>query len=250
MSRIALITGATSGIGEEFFKLLKDDPSYDELWITGRNSAKLLELQDDRTVTIEADLSRREDIDAIVRRLYSQKPVIGLLINCAGLGYKGWVDSQDSGKISDTIDVNCEALSVMCRECIPFMEDGNSGIINIASSAGFLPQPGFAVYAASKSYVISFSRALGYELKPRRIRVTCVCPGPVMTEFISRSQDGDPNLTGIKKMTAKQPREVAIRSLKAYRRGRKLYSCGISQKMLHLATKVIPLNWILSAVKW
>ena len=246
MSRIAIITGATSGIGMEFAKLLKDDASYDELWLVGRNTDKL---KDIKGVAIGADLSDG-GVKIITDRIRQENATVGLLINCAGIGFKGTVLSQEEQKISDMLHLNCEALSLLCCEVIPYMEDGNSGIINIASSAGFLPQPGFAVYAASKSYVISFSRALGYELKERKIKVTCVCPGPVMTDFIAKSQDGDPELTGIKKMTAKNPDEVARKSLDAYRRGKRLYSCGISQKLLHLACKIIPLDWIMSMIKW
>jgi len=247
MTRIAVITGATSGIGYEFAKVLSEDDSFDSLWLIGRRTEKL---DFAKGVAVKADLSTKEGLDIIAGKLSEDKPVIGLLINCAGLGFKGDLSDSSREQISSVIDVNCRALSGMISICLPYMEDGRSGIINIASSAGFLPQPKFAVYAASKSYVISLSRALHYELRPRHIQVTCICPGPVITDFIPRSSGGDTELTGIKKLTAKKPDEVAARSLAAYKRGRKVYSCGISQKLLRLASKIIPLDWILMTIKW
>ena len=252
MGRIAIITGGTSGIGEEFVKLILSSGEYDKVWVVGRNPSKLAEYGDKNSnaVPVKADLSSDEGIGIIASGLKESGDKVGLLINCAGLGYKGELSSQTAEQITSVIDVNCRALSAVCSICLPYMEDGRSGIINVASSAAYLPQPVFAVYAASKSYVLSFTRALARELKPRKIRVTCVCPGPVYTEFIPRSSGGSNSLTGIKKLTAKEPSEVARKSLLAYRKGRGVYSCGASQKLLRLISKIIPHDWILRAIKW
>ena len=119
-------------------------------------------------------------------------------------------------------------------------------VINIASSAGFLPQPDFAVYAATKSYVISFSRAIAEELKDKGIAVTCICPGPVDTDFIKASKN-DPNatFTGIKGKFVTSVDKLIPASLKAAKKGRTMYVHGFSQKLLHVASKILPTSWIL-----
>ena len=253
MTRIALITGATSGIGEQFARQLAASQVCDELWMVGRNGGKLevlkAELLPQRTAPVCADLCATDGMLLIESMLKEHKPVISLLINSAGLGFRDSVAGQSMEEISDTLNTNCNALTLMCRMCLPYM-DGKSGIINIASSAGFIPQPGFAVYAASKSYVISFSRALAAELKERGIRVTCVCPGPVTTGFQYKATKGKTEgFTGIRAMTSKTPVEIAEISLKASSRGRRLISVGTSQKLLHLAAKILPHQWIINMIK-
>ena len=123
---------------------------------------------------------------------------------------------------------------------------GRPEIINIGSSAGFLPQPGFACYAASKSYVISFSRAMSCELKPKGINVLVVCPGPVATDFQRRATEGKAaDFTGWRKMFVIDPVKLSQASLKASYRGRKILVYPFSQKLLHLASKIIPTSWML-----
>jgi len=253
MTRIALITGATSGIGEQFARQLAESQTCDELWLVGRNNARLdvlkAELLPQRAVAVCADLCTTDGMMCIEAMLKEREPVISLLINSAGLGYREPVSGQSIGEISDTLNTNCNALTLMCRMCLPYMDSG-SGMINIASSAGFIPQPGFAVYAASKSYVISFSQALAAELKDRRIKVTCVCPGPVTTAFQYKATKGKTEgFTGIRAKTSKTPGEVARISLKASSKGRRLVSVGFSQKLLRLAAKILPHQWIISMIK-
>ena len=186
---IAIITGASSGIGKAFLEEIANDRGvngatpFDEIWAVARSEDKLIEIKtllgDDRIVPVTADLSSPEDMTRLSERLASEKPQIGLLINCAGMGMKGLVEDHPAKTLEDTIDVNCTSLAKLTRICIPYMivrdlsrtRDKRPRIINIASSAGFLPQPGFAAYAASKAFVISFSRALYYELKDHRIMV-------------------------------------------------------------------------------
>ena len=249
MAVIAIVTGATSGIGRQFALQLKGKSQIDELWLVGRNSEALAEFPDD--IAIEADLATDDGIAVIRKKIEEDRPEILFLINCAGVGYRAAFAKQSYSRISDTIDVNCRALSLLCSVCLPYMKKGGSHIINIASSAGFLPQPGFSVYAASKSYVISFSRALSRELKPSGITVTAVCPGPVRTAFQSRATSGEKtDFSGFRSSVAKEPDEIAERSLKAALSGREILVIGMSQKLLHAASKIIPISWILSLIKW
>ncbi|MBR6959138.1 MAG: SDR family NAD(P)-dependent oxidoreductase [Clostridiales bacterium] len=248
----AIVTGASSGIGRELVIYLDSISAADELWITGRNGQALSDLRDSiktKAVIIEADISSDEGIEILRRKIEDEAPSIKLLANCAGIGYRYKVEDQSDSELKDTIDVNCTALTRVCRMCLPYLRDG-AGIINIASSAGFIPQPGFAVYAASKSYVISFSRALHYELKARHVRVTAVCPGPVRTSFQKRATRGaGDEFTGMRAHIVKDPADIAAGAVKANGRGHRTYVPGISQKLLHLISKIIPQNWIIRWIK-
>ena len=247
MERIAIVTGATSGIGESFIALLKSRQEINKIWAVGRNEEKLRTLEDGNVISICADLSKT--FEPITERLKNENPEIVFLINSAGLGTRQYFAETDADKITAMLDVNCRALTLLTREAIPYMKAG-SKIINIASSAGFLPQPVFAVYAASKSYVISFSRALRQELKNRKITVTCVNPGPVETDFNHRATGSDEGFKGFRKAISMGPDEIAKKSLKSADKGRAMLVPGASQKLFHFATKIIPHSWILGLIKW
>ena len=256
--KIAIITGSSSGIGKAFTELLANDKGefykapFDEIWAVARRADALDELAHSITgvkvVPVVADLASDSGIKTVENKLKSEEPVVGLLINSAGMGIKGRVMDKPSEALSNTIAINCSALSRLIRITVPYMknEGERPAIINIASSAGFLPQPNFAAYAASKSYVISFSRAMSYELKPLGITVTAICPGPVRTDFQRRATEGkETDFTDWRKNFVADPVKLAKASLKASRRGRRMISYPFSQKLLHLASNIIPISWIL-----
>ncbi len=261
---IAIITGASSGIGKAFLEeIVKEHGVYgsvpfDEIWAVARNEEKLIEIKtllgEERIMPVKADLASPEDMSVLADRLASERPQVGLLINCAGMGMKGAVIDHPAKTIEDTVDVNCTSLAKLTRICLPYMivknqawtKDNSPRIINIASSAGYLPQPGFAAYAASKAFVISFSRALYYELIDHGIVVTTVCPGPVNTDFQRRATGGaQTGFTGIRQYVAADPVKLARASIKASRAGRQVLVYGFSQKALHVASKILPASWIL-----
>ena len=265
---IAIITGASSGIGKAFLEeIVKEHGAYgcvpfDEIWAVARREDKLIEIKtllgEDRIVPVVADLSSPEDMTVLADRLALEKPQIGLLINCAGIGKKGLVEDHPAKALEDTIDVNCTSLAKLTRICMPYMivktpmwtKDNSPRIINIASSAGFLPQPGFAAYAASKAFVISFSRALYYELIDHNIIVTTVCPGPVKTDFQRKATGGaQADFTGFRQYVVADPVKLARAAIKASRNGRQILVYGFSQKALHVASKLFPTSWILSIEK-
>lgn len=134
------------------------------------------------------------------------------------------------------VDLNCRALTRMTLLCLPYMHPG-SRIINLASAAAFCPQPYFAVYAATKSYVLSFSRSLGEELKTRGITVTAVCPGPVDTPFFDVS--GKPQ-NFLKELTMAQPGPVVHQALKDSRKRKELSIYGLPMKLTYAGTKLLP----------
>jgi len=258
--RIAIITGASSGIGKAFIELLARDNGeffktpFDEIWAVARREDALKEIaasfSEVNIVPVVADLSTDSGIKTVEDKLKAEEPKVGLLINSAGMGFKGQMKDKPAKALADTVAINCSALSQMINITVPYMKnDGKSRskIINIGSSAGFLPQPGFACYAASKSYVISFSRAMSCELKPLGIDVMVVCPGPVATDFQRRATEGkETNFTDWRKNFVIDPVKLARATLKASIRGRRMISYPFSQKLLHFASKAFPVSWILA----
>ncbi len=264
MKNIAIVTGASSGIGKSFLKTIIKERGifggvpFDEVWAVARRADKLNEiidsLGDDRVLPVTCDLSDPDNLAELEEQLAAEKPQVGLLVNCAGIGFKGAVEDQTAKALEDTLDINCTALSKLTRICLPYMIEKDKylskangpRIINVASSAGFLPQPGFAAYAASKSYVINFSRALAFELMDYGICVTTVCPGPVNTEFQSKATGGaETEFSGFRQYVVADPDKLAEASVKASIKGRRMFVYGFSQKALHLASKIIPTDLIL-----
>jgi hypothetical protein len=220
MKRIAVITGASSGIGREFaMQIAENYPSLDEIWLIARREETLRELA--RSLKgnfriLPMDLSKEEALEELKNVLLQEQPLIRILVNSAGLGYAGSVADMDVAMVCSMIDVNCKALTAVTMLCIPYMRK-KSRIIQMDSGAAFLPQPGFAVYAATKSYVLSFDRALGMELRKRKIRVTSVCPGPVDTPFF---ETGHIRIPAWKRPFLVKPDRVVRKALLDAQRGR------------------------------
>ena len=265
---IAIVTGASSGMGKAFVKQLASLPDarlgapYEEIWMIARSADKLEALKEELSSAsrkalfrvVSLDLTEPSSISELSAMLASEKPTIRLLINCAGMGKNGAFAEQSKEDTHNAITLNCTALSELTNICLPYMIPAASSlpknqaprIVNIASSAGFLPQPGYAVYAATKSYVISFSRALSEELRGKNITVTCVCPGPCDTDFIKVSKnDPHASFTGIKAKFVTTTDKLIPASLKAAGKGKSLLVYGLGQKMLHVASKILPTRLIL-----
>ena len=262
MSEIAIITGASSGIGKSFvYELSKrnfvfDKVQLDEVWILARREDTLEKIKSSvkegasKIRAIKCDLIKEDEILKIAELCKAENCHVKLLVNCAGMGKRGDILDKDAEAVTDTIDLNCKSLSLMTRVIAPYMETPKgkrpSRIINVASSAAFLPQVGFAVYAASKSYVVSFSGAMDYELKPKGIRTLVVAPGPVNTEFQINATDGkSEGFSGFRKFIVADPDKLAKRSLKCSENGRSMLVYGLSQKLLHVAGKLLPHGIIL-----
>ncbi|WP_347474965.1 SDR family NAD(P)-dependent oxidoreductase [Clostridium sp. AF50-3] len=184
--KIAIITGASSGMGREAARQLADRFSgLQEVWLIARRMDRMQELE--RTLPIPArcfsiDLTDASQRETLENELAARKPNVKLLVNASGFGKIGTVGNLPLDDETGMIELNCEALCAVTHMVLPYMSE-NSRILQFASAASFLPQPGFAIYAATKAFVLSYSRALREELRPRRIGVTAVCPGPVKTEF-------------------------------------------------------------------
>ena len=183
--RIAVVTGASAGIGREFVYAIDKEKQYDEIWVIARRAERLKELKGQCGTTIRPvvlDLSDLKSLDEYRNLLEVEKPEIGLLVNAAGFGVFGPFEEKDLSKQLSSVTVNSLALTGMCHISIPYMKNGDS-IINVGSNSAWQPVPYQTVYGASKSYVLNFSRSLYRELKSKGIHVMCVCPGWIKTEF-------------------------------------------------------------------
>lgn len=240
--KIAIISGASSGIGRAIAKEL-DNKNLDELWLVALDIEGLTSIKEELKTKVKLfalNLIENSSFDIISEALKEQNPVVSYLVCSAGIGFNGDFNLITSNNISLMINLNCLALTLMTKCAEPYLDAG-SRIIEIASGSGFAPQPGFAVYAASKSYVISFSRALGKELKKKNIYVTAVCPGPVDTSFFA-SLD---NVKEYKKKFVISPVTVAKKAIKAAEQKKSLCVPSFSMKLFHLASKVLPTSLIL-----
>ena len=183
--KIAVVTGASSGIGREFVYAVDKKYSFDEIWVIARRAERLEELKGKCRNTIRPvalDLAADADLKAYAELLEKEKPEIALLVNAAGCGVFGPFEEKDLDALLHSARLNALSLTAMCHLSLPCMKSG-SAIINMGSNSSWQPVPYQAVYGASKSYVLSLSRAIGRELRPRGVHVMCVCPGWIKTEF-------------------------------------------------------------------
>ena len=184
MAGVALITGASAGLGIEFARQLSAKGH--RLILAARRKDRLdaiaAELGNARAV--EIDLARPGATAALMRDLEKAGEQVDLLVNNAGFGLRGPFVELDAARQREMIDLNCGALTELCRAVAPVMLKRRSGaILNVASTAAFQPGPWMAVYFATKAYVLSFTEALHEELKPHGVKVSALCPGPTRTEF-------------------------------------------------------------------
>lgn len=244
MKKIAIVTGASSGIGQEFVRQI--DGGYygrlDEIWVIARRTKRLQELSRfcyTPAKILTVDLADQESIQTFVDALDSDKPEVKLLVNCAGWGrFEQFAESKLEDDQS-MLDVNCKAVVEMTYHVLPYVSVG-SKIINVASSAAFVPLPGAAIYGASKSFVLRFSRALHYELKDVGVTVTCVCPKAVATEFFDHVGGKTHMEQSIKNFGVERPYDVVRVALADTEKGKDLSISSIEAQALRVIGKVVP----------
>ena len=249
---IILITGASSGMGVEFALQLDNVfQNIDEIWLVARRKKEMLEVAqhlEHTTRVLDMDVTNDEHIERLKEVLADERPVIRMLVNSAGYGIMGDFSASSIKDELGMIDVNCKALTQLTHLCIPYMRK-NSRIIQLASSAAFLPQPNFAVYAATKSYVLSFSRALNQELRRRKIYVTAVCPGPVDTPFFDIAEKTGSTLA-VKKLTLVRADQVVEKAIadSYHKRERSVYGGWIQS--LEVLAKVLPHSVLMEVMRF
>lgn len=238
---IAIITGASSGIGREFAKQMKESLGISEFWFIARRADRMEELRCELGVKakiIPADLSAEAGIEAVRSELEREKPTVKFLINAAGFGVFGTFDEIDSKTVSDMIDLNVKALVLITHMTVPYMERGGR-IIELGSGSCFTPLPAFNTYASSKAFVLHYTKALNYEIKSRGLRATCFCPGWVETEFLGKAASS--GVTAPKKTKPLLKVEYVVRKcLRASVRGRSMCVVNWYTKMQHVLFKLLP----------
>jgi len=213
---IAVITGASSGMGREFVYAVDREYELDELWVVARRKERLEDLQDKCRAKVRPlawDLADPASFDSFRSLLEAEKPHIRVLVNAAGYGLFGTFEKMGLEEQLGIVDVNDKALTAMCLLSLPYMEKGDA-IVNLGSNSSHQPVPFLNVYAASKAYVLSFSRGLGRELKPRGVHVMCVCPGWIKTEFMDTAVRDDTIKYYDRWYTPQQVIEQAMKDLK------------------------------------
>ena len=239
---IAIITGASSGIGAEFAKGYAG--RVDELWLVARREDKMIELGESLGVkykVITADLSKKEGIEAIRSALESEKPKVKYLVNAAGFGDYGAFDEIDESRVEMMIDLNVKATVLITHMTVPYMERGGR-IIQMGSGSCFTPLPYFNIYSSGKVFVLHYTKSLNYEIEKYGVRATCFCPGYVETEFIGKAL-ADSNVTrprpdSMKPMLSCE--KVVKGCIKASDKGKTMYVTNWYTKLQHVLFKILP----------
>ena len=246
MMKIALITGASSGMGREFVYAIDRDFELDEIWVVARRTAPLAELAGQRRAKIRPivlDLGKRENFAVLKEMLEAETPDIRVLVNAAGFGLFGVFKDMDMDKQLDIIELNDRALTAVTYMAIPYMSKG-SHIINMASNSSWQPVPYINVYGASKAYVLNFSRALGVELKSLGIHVMAVAPGWIKTEFFDHAVHDNTIKYYDRYYTAEQ---VVTKAMKDLKRNKKVSLRGFPERRQVMGVKLLP-NWLVMKV--
>ena len=187
--RIAIITGASSGMGRELAIQISKKEQFDEIWVIARREAALTSLQaeiDTKVRPVLLDLTKESSFDEYKALLEAEKPDVAFLANVAGFGKFGRYDQVPLNDCMKMIDLNCKALVAISQLTIPYMKRG-AKILQLDSLSAFQPVPYLNIYGSTKSFVLSYSRALNRELKTQGIRVMSVNPGWVKTEFFDHA---------------------------------------------------------------
>lgn len=248
--KVAVITGASGGLGEQFVKEVSHLPDIDEIWMIARRRdrmEKIAESVEKACRIIKADLSERNELKQISVLLAEIRPEIHLLINNAGVTEKRSFCEQTETELENVITVNVTAPVLLTRMCLPYMGRRTS-IINIASVCAFAPFYDLPLYAAAKRCMLHFGRALDAQLEDSGISVLTVCPGNMETGMNSRAEQAKKKSRN-RFVPYLDTVLVARGSLKAAEGGRKVYTPGIVYRLFHLIAWLLPDSLLLRVIR-
>ncbi len=245
--KIAIVTGASSGMGREFVRQLGNYAQVEQIWAIARREEALEQLRREVEIPVRPlslDLTRPESFDTLQNLLREEAPDIRLLVNAAGFGKFGAyhkVSPEEEGRM---IDLNCKALVWMTRLCLPYMDRG-SHILQLDSLSAFQPVPYITTYGATKAFVLSYSRAMNRELKERGIRMMTMNPGWVKTEFFRRAfRTNDGEVQYFDRLY--EAKDVVATGLKDLYRTKKDSSIhGLPVKLQVLLVKLVPHRFVM-----
>ncbi len=239
---VVLITGASAGLGVEFARQLSARGA--RLVLVARRKERLealcAELGNARAVAL--DLVEPGAAERLMADVSAHGEHVDCLVNNAGFGFSGPVARIDAGKQRDMVTLNCTVLTELARAVLPGMiERGRGGVLNVASVAAFQAAPRFAVYSATKAYVLSFSEALHEEVAAKGVHVSCLCPGPVATEFFDAA--GMTPRGAFQKMMMQADAVVRI-GLDGLDRNQAVVVAGAANKLGTVAVRLLPRAWV------
>ena len=244
---IAIITGASSGLGRSFIRQLDRQGGLDEIWGVARHRERMEELAAQLSTPMRPlalDLTKTESVETLRALLRETGADVRVLVNSAGFGKFGTYADMTLQETEDMIDLNCRAAVALTAAAIPHMSRG-ARILEICSSAAFQPLPGFNVYAATKAFLLRYSRALRWEVAPRGIKVTAVCPGWIKTEFMQVARDTKNGRTVRSYPFALRPETVARRALRDSQ-VLAVTTCGLPALVQRVASKFLPHCFIMA----
>ena len=243
--KTVIVTGASSGLGREFAEVLGNLPEVEEIWLIARRGDRLVELQATiraKVIPFSLDLSLFSSLEQYRMALADRNPEVLALVNAAGYGRFGEVEHISLLDQLGMVDVNVSALTAITYHTLPYMERGGE-IYQIASRSAFQPVPYMSVYGATKSYVLSFSRALNRELKHREIHVMAVCPGWIRTEFFDRAAQQPDVIQYYNRFH--NVSQVVRRSIRDMKKRRDVSVCGPTLRFQRFLAKILPHRFVM-----
>ena len=244
---IAVITGASSGMGRDLLLALEKEYQFDEIWAIARREDRLKELQSlvkTKIRPVPLDLTLEESYEKYKMLLENEKPNVKLLLNCSGFGQFGHIENVPLKDTMKMIDLNCKGYAAMTEITLPYMQRG-AKILMLDSMSAFQPVPYITTYGATKAFVMSYSRALSAELKPRGIFVMIICPGWIKTEFFDTAfkTNGDEAVNYYNRLYTSE--EVAKQTIKDLRKGKELSVLGFLNRWQARLVKVLPVKMVM-----
>ncbi len=249
MKKIAIITGASSGMGERFCYEI-DKLGLDEIWGLALKTDDVEKMQTELKTPFkffDLDLTKEESFTIVENALKAEKDAcVEWLVNASGFGKFGRYDEINMQSQLGMIDLNCKALTHMTLMCLPFMKEG-ARIVEFGSVAAFQPIPYIAVYGASKAFVLSFSRAMNRELKHRKISVSCLCPFWTKTPFFDRATKINSDHHVIRKYVAMyDPNKLIKKAMKGALKRKEVIMYGFMARAQTLLVKLLPHKLVMS----
>ncbi len=248
--RIAVITGASSGMGREFAIKLEAQKNFEEIWVIARRADRLNELKEvlgEKVRPISLDLTEQESLNKFKAMLEAEKPEIEVLVNASGYGKFGAFEELDLDDQLGMLDLNAKALTAVTYLALPYLKQG-SEVYQIASLSSFQPVPYLAVYGATKAYVLSFTRAIGAELRKKGIKMMAVCPGWVKTEFFDRAVVKEGVITYFNQFFTSE--QIVKRALRDMKKGKDVSVCGPKIRAQVLLTKLLHHRAVMRIWMW